>query len=84
MKSADKRKMQIAVDILMAAILLIQMSYSLAGELLHEITGIAFFALFICHHILVRSYTKALFKGKRTAEKPRKSRWIFCCSSLCL
>ena len=72
MKSADKRKIRIAVDILMAAILLIQMSYSLAGELLHEITGIAFFALFICHHIIVRSCTKALFKGKRTAEKAAK------------
>ena len=38
-----KRKMQIAVDVIMTAILLVQMSYSIAGELLHEISGIAFF-----------------------------------------
>ena len=72
MKSNSKRKAQIAVDVLMTAILLLQMSYSLAGELLHEITGIAFFVLFIVHHILVRNYTKALFKGKHTTEKALK------------
>lgn len=72
MKSADKRKLQILVDVLMTGILLLQMSYSLAGELLHEIMGIVFFALFICHHILVINYTKALFCGKHTPEKTVK------------
>jgi hypothetical protein len=72
MKSNSKRKAQIVVDVLMAALLLLQMSYSLTGELLHEITGIAFFVLFIVHHILVRNYTKALLKGKHTNEKMLK------------
>ena len=72
MKLNSKRKAQIAVDVLMTALLLLQMSYSLAGELLHEITGIAFFVLFIVHHILVRSYTKALLKGRHTPEKTAK------------
>ncbi|MCR5207420.1 MAG: hypothetical protein K6C14_02960 [Eubacterium sp.] len=64
-----KRKLQLAVDVLMTAILMLQMSYSLAGELLHEITGILFFALFVIHHIVTVNYTKALLKGKRTADK---------------
>ena len=72
MKSADKRKLQMFVDVLMIGILLLQMSYSIAGEMLHEITGMAFFVLFIIHHTLVIRYTKALFRGKRTPEKTVK------------
>ena len=73
MKVASKRKMQITVDVLMTAVLLLQMSYSIAGELFHEISGIAFFVLFILHHILSFSYTKALFKGKKSADRVLKS-----------
>ena len=69
MKLAAKRKTQITVDVLMTCIMLLQMSYSIAGEFLHEILGIVLFCLFIVHHVLSYSYTKALFKGKRTAEK---------------
>ncbi len=68
-----KRKLQIAVDVLMTAILLLQMSYSLAGELLHEITGICFFALLIIHHVLSFGNTKALFRGRRTPDKIMKA-----------
>ncbi|MBE6835062.1 MAG: DUF4405 domain-containing protein [Ruminococcaceae bacterium] len=67
-----KRKLQITVDILMTCILLIQMSYSIAGELIHEILGISMFLLLIAHHILSFSYTKALFRGKKSAEKVMK------------
>ena len=69
MKSADKRKLQILTDVLMMLLLLLQMSYSIAGELLHEISGIAFFVLFIVHHLLVMRYTQALFKGRATPDK---------------
>lgn len=72
MKPKSKRKMQIIVDVLMTAVLLLQMSYSIAGELFHEISGIAFFVLFILHHILSFSYTKALFKGKKSAHRVLK------------
>ena len=72
MKAGSKRKLQIAVDIIMSAILLLQMSYIIAGELIHEITGISFFVLFIAHHILSVNYTKALFKGRKSAEKTVK------------
>lgn len=68
-----KRKMQIAVDVIMTTILLVQMSYSIAGELFHEISGIAFLVLFLLHHILSFSYTKALFRGKKSADRVLKS-----------
>ena len=64
-----KRRAQIAVDILMAAVILVQMSYSLAGELLHEITGITFFGLCILHHVLAKNFSKALYKGKKSSDK---------------
>lgn len=67
-----KRKIQIATDALMSAVLLLLMSYSISSELLHEIFGIAMFALFIAHHILSFPYLKALFKGKRSAVKTLK------------
>ena len=69
MKVASKRKMQITVDVLMTAVLLLQMSYSIAGELFHEISGIAFFVLFAVHHILSLNNTKALFKGNHSSDK---------------
>ena len=54
------------VDVLMSAVLLVQMSYSIAGELVHEILGITLFALFIAHHILAIPFTKGMFKNART------------------
>lgn len=68
-----KRKIQITVDVLMLGILLLQMSYSIAGEVLHEILGIALFILFLLHHILSVSFSKALVKGKQSHEKILKT-----------
>ena len=68
-----KRKIQITVDVLMLGILLLQMSYSIAGELIHEILGIALFILFLLHHILSVSFSKALVKGKQSHEKILKT-----------
>ena len=53
----------------MLCILLLQMSYSIAGELLHEILGITLFCLFALHHILSFPYTKALLNGRHSADK---------------
>ena len=69
MKTASKRKFQIIVDVLMTAVLLVLMSYSIAGELIHEILGISLFILFTAHHIFSLNFTKALFKGKITPTK---------------
>lgn len=56
----------------MIGIMLLLMSYSIAGKLIHEILGISLFVLFVLHHILSVNFTKALFKGKPTAEKTLK------------
>lgn len=59
-----KRKIQNIVDILMAALLPVLMAYSLIGERIHEWTGIAMFALFICHNGLNWKWYRNLFRGK--------------------
>ena len=61
-----KQILKIATDILMTAILLLQMAYSLVGEAAHEWLGISMFALFILHHILNNKWAKGLFNGKYT------------------
>ena len=61
-----KQILKIATDILMTAILLLQMAYSLVGEATHEWLGISMFALFILHHILNNKWAKGLFNGKYT------------------
>ena len=68
-----KRKAQITVDALMLCILLLQMSYSIAGELLHEILGISLFVLFILHHIFSADFSKTLVKGRKSPEKMIKA-----------
>lgn len=59
-----KRKIKIAVDILMAAALPMLMCYSIVGETTHEVIGILMFCLFIAHHILNFGWIKTLFKGR--------------------
>ena len=61
-----KQTLKIAVDVLMTAVLLLLMAYSLVGEAAHEWLGIGMFALFITHHILNNSWCRSLFKGKYT------------------
>ena len=52
------------LDIAMIILLPVLMSYSLAGETLHEAVGLVMFALFIAHHVLNRRWWKALPRGK--------------------
>lgn len=58
--------LKISVDVMMTAVLLLLMAYSLVGESAHEWLGVGMFVLFILHHILNVSWSKALFKGKYT------------------
>ncbi|WP_217958803.1 DUF4405 domain-containing protein [Acutalibacter muris] len=62
-----KRKLQIAVDLSMTALLPVLMSYQLVGEAAHEWLGIAMGLLFAGHHLLNRHWHKSLFKGRYTA-----------------
>ena len=55
------------INITMTAVLLCLMSYSLIGELTHEILGVAMVVLFTIHHILNRRWFGALLKGKYPA-----------------
>ena len=59
-----KRLLKIAVDLLMTALLLLLMSYSLVGEAAHEWLGVGIFLLFLLHHFLNINWFKALFRGK--------------------
>ena len=63
-KTSVKKKTVIAVDILMYALLLTQMLYIFTGNIVHEVLGIAFFLLVVCHIILKAGWIKALLKGK--------------------
>lgn len=58
--------LKISVDVMMTAVLLLLMAYSLVGESAHEWLGVGIFVLFILHHILNVRWSKALFKGKYT------------------
>ncbi|MCH5344019.1 MAG: DUF4405 domain-containing protein [Acetatifactor sp.] len=61
-----KQIVKIVIDILMTAVLLLLMAYSLVGEVIHEWLGIGMFVLFILHHVLNSKWTRSLFKGKYT------------------
>ncbi len=58
--------LKISVDVIMTAVLLLLMAYSLVGESAHEWLGVGIFVLFILHHILNVRWSKSLFKGKYT------------------
>lgn len=59
-----KRKMKMAVDVLMTAALLFLMGYQFWGEMAHEWVGAGMFVLFLAHHILNGSWHKNLFRGR--------------------
>ena len=59
-----KQLLKIAVDLLMTALLLLLMSYSLVGEAAHEWLGVGIFLLFLLHHILNFRWFGNLFRGK--------------------
>ena len=62
----SKQLLKVTVDVLMTAVLLLLMAYSLVGEAIHEWLGIGMFALFILHHILNRRWSQNLLKRKYT------------------
>ena len=59
-----KRIPRIATDLLMSALLLLLMSYSLVGEAAHEWLGVGIFLLFALHHVLNIKWCRNLFRGK--------------------
>ena len=59
-----KRIPRIATDLIMTALLLLLMSYSLVGEAAHEWLGVGIFLLFLLHHFLNKNWFKSPFRGK--------------------
>lgn len=62
-------RMKKVIDALMAAALLLLMSYGLIGEKVHELLGIGMFLLSGIHHILNRHWYKSLGKGSYSAAR---------------
>ena len=62
-KTIIKNRAGTAVDVLMYAILLVQMLYVFAGNTLHEILGIIFFVCLVCHIVLKRKYFRSFFSS---------------------
>ena len=55
------RRIGIAADIMMYAVMLLQMLYVFTGNTLHEITGIVFFICLAVHIVIKRKHIKTLF-----------------------
>ena len=70
-------KWRMIINVCMTAVLLCLMSYSLIGELTHEILGVAMFALFTVHHILNRRWFGALSKGRYGAFRILQTALVF-------
>ncbi len=58
------RNKRLVIDILMAVLLPFLMVYSLIGETLHELAGIAMFVLVMIHNWLNRKWWLNIFKGR--------------------
>lgn len=71
------KKWRMIVDITMTAVLLCLMTYSLIGELTHEILGVVIFGLFTIHHILNRRWFGALLKGRYRAFRIFQTALVF-------
>lgn len=64
-----KRKVQIAADLAMTAMLPLLMAYNMIGDAAHEWIGIAMFAMFILHHVLNFRFAASFAKGKYTPSR---------------
>lgn len=72
-----RKKLRMIINIGMTVALLCLMSYSLIGELAHEIIGTVMLILFIVHHVLNRRWFGALTKGKYKAFRIFQTALVF-------
>ena len=61
------KSIKIITDILMTMLLFVLMGMHLTGQMWHEISGTACFAVFVIHHILNRKWIVGITKGKYPA-----------------
>lgn len=64
-----KMFVKIGIDIVMTLALLLLMAYQLIGEEAHEWIGVFMFLLFVIHHLLNKSWSKNILRGKYTARR---------------
>ena len=64
-------------DLVLTAILLLLMGYSLIGEAVHEWLGIAMLVLIVLHHIWNRAWYKGLGKGRMSAYRAAQTLLTF-------
>lgn len=67
--NSGKKKIKLAVDILMTLTLLFLMGYQIWGESAHEWAGAFMLLLFIVHHALNGAWYRNMFKGKYTGVR---------------
>ena len=67
--NSGKKKIKLAVDILMTLTLLFLMGYQIWGESAHEWAGAFMLVLFIAHHALNSAWYRNLFRGKYTGAR---------------
>lgn len=60
-KYKGKKLIGVFVDLAMYLVMLSQMLYVMIGNTVHEILGMGFFALLVCHMIIKRNWFKAVF-----------------------
>ena len=73
----SEKRLRMIINTSMTVALLCLMSYSLIGELAHEIIGTAMFVLFTFHHVLNRRWFGALIKGKYKAFRIFQTALVF-------
>lgn len=61
--------MKRAIDILLAVVMILLMSYAKVGMLTHEILGTAMAVLFIIHIIQHRAFYAGIFRGRHGAKR---------------
>ena len=67
-----KRKiLNLVVEILLYAVMLVQMLYAFLGNIPHEILGIGFFVLLACHIVIKRRWFKGVFRNS-SRKKPAR------------
>lgn len=69
MKPKTKTMIKVFIDIIMTAMILMQMAYHFTDNKIHEWMGVTLFIFFVLHHVLNWKWYKSLFKGKYTAVR---------------
>ena len=72
MTNKNVKRLGILVDVLMYSLLAAQLAYVFVGNTVHEIMGICFFVCVVCHIVIKRKQTAAIFRKRKV--KRSKSR----------